>query len=187
MPENATGRHPALIATAVALPVALVVGVVVAAVIAQRAPLIAPVALTTLDSPSSGSAACATLLAALPDELGGAQRATLAQPAPAGAAAWREVDAPDGTDPVVLRCGIGRPAEFVVGSATIGVNGVQFLELSGAAQGIASTTYIDVDRGTYIALTVPDGSGSGSLQQLADVIAETLPAQALDPAPLAGS
>ncbi len=187
MPETATGRHPALIATAVALPVALVVGVVVAAVIAQRAPLIAPVALTTLDSPASGSAACATLLAALPEELGGAQRATLAQPAPAGAAAWREVDAPDGTDPVVLRCGIGRPAEFTADAYLVGVSGVQFLELSGAEQGIASTTYVDVDRGTYIALTLPDGSGSGALQQLAEVIAATLPAQAMDPAPIAGA
>lgn len=186
MPASITGRHPALLVAAVALPVALVVGVVVVSVLAQRTPVIAPVALSTIEAPDSGSAACASLLAALPDVLGVARRATIAEPAPAGAAAWREPDAPDATDPVVLRCGIDRPAEFVVGSATVGVNGVQFLEISGAELGLSSTTYVDVDRGPYLALTLPDGSGSGSVQQLADIIAKTLPAQALDPAPFGG-
>lgn len=186
MPARSTGQPLALVATAVALPVALIVGVMVAAVLAQRTPVIAPVALGTIEAPDSDSDACVSLLAALPEDLGDARRAAISEPAPPGAAAWRDPDAPDGTDPVVVRCGLDRPAEFVVGSTTIRVDGAQFLEISGAEQGLRSTTYFAVDRGTYIALTLPDGSGSGSVQQLADIIAKTLPAQALDPAPFGG-
>lgn len=179
-----TGHSPAVIATAVALPVALLVGVVVASVVAQRTPAVAPVALSTVPAPDSANPACGTLLAALPDPLGGAPRAALADPAPAGAAAWTSTAA-DG-QPVVLRCGIPRPDQFTQDAPLVGVDGVQFLEIPGAPQGIAATTYVAVDRSAYIALTLPDGEGSGALQQLADVISARLPVNDLDPAPLAG-
>ena len=52
-------------------------------------------------------------MAALPEQLGDYRRAPAADPAPAGAAAWQA--APD-AEPVVLRCGLDRPAEFVVGA-----------------------------------------------------------------------
>lgn len=179
-----TGHSPAVIATAVALPVALLVGVVVASVVAQRSPTATPVALSSVPAPDSANPACATLLAALPDPLGGAPRATLADPAPAGAAAWTSPEVTG--EPIVLRCGIPRPDQFTVGAALVGVDGVQFLEIPGAPQGIAATTYVAVDRAAYIALTLPDGQGSGALQEVAGVIGADLPANDLDPAPLAG-
>ena len=182
--RSRTGYSPAVIAAAVALPVALLVGVVVASVLAQRTPAATPVALAALPAPDSANPACATLLGALPDPLGGAPRATLAEPAPAGAAAWTSTVVSG--EPIVLRCGIPRPDQFTQDAALLGVNGVQFLEIPGAPQGIAATTYVAVDRSAYIALTLPDGQGSGALQQLADVIAAKLTANDLDPAPLAG-
>ena len=182
MARTRSGYPPALIATAVALPVALVVGVVVAGVLAQRSPVREPVALTTVPAPQADSAQCATVLTALPDPLDDAPRAPLADPSPPGAAAWYS----DGAEPIVLRCGIPRPLEFRADSALVGVDGVQWLEIPGDAQGIAATTYVAVDRGPYLALTLPDGAGSGALQQLAEVVGAALPARPLDPAPIGG-
>jgi hypothetical protein len=177
--------HPAVLATAIALPVALVVGVVVAAVLAQRAPAREDVALGTVPAPAATSGPCTALLPALPQELDGLVRATLAQPAPEGAVAWQPADpAAAPSDPVVLRCGIDRPAEFDVAAPLVVVDGVQVLEIPGDAVGIAATTYVVVDRGVYIGITLPDGSGSGALQQITDVVRDTLPAQPLDPAPI---
>ncbi len=184
MTRRRSGYPPAVIATAIALPAALVVGVVVAAAFAQQSPVINPVAVASAPAPDSGSAACSTLLASLPDNLGDARRATLVSPAPAGAAAWRTSD--ETADPVVLRCGTPRPAEFTKAASLIDINGVKFLEIRGAKQGPAATSYVDVDRGVYITLTLPNGSGSGSVQQLAELIAAKLPAKPLDPAPLVG-
>lgn len=173
-----------MIATAVALPLALLVGVVVASVLAQRTPALTPVAVSAVPAPDSASPTCATLLGALPDPLGGAPRAPLAQPAPAGAAAWTSTVVSGQS--IVMRCGIPRPDQFTADAALVGVNGVQFLEIPGAPQGISATTYVAVDRAAYVALTLPDGQGSGALQDLAAVIAARLPAHKLDPAPIAG-
>lgn len=175
--------RPAVLATAVALPVALVVGVVTAAVIAQRTPVAAPLALGSVPAPGATSTACTDVLAAMPTELAGLTRATLADPAPAGVLAWSDPAAAE-TEPVVLRCGLERPAEFDAAAALVVVDGVQLLEISGADIGLAATTWVVVDRGTYLALTLPDGSGSGALQDVCDVVADTLPAAPLDPAPV---
>ncbi|MFN3542574.1 MAG: DUF3515 family protein, partial [Rhodococcus sp. (in: high G+C Gram-positive bacteria)] len=77
-------RHPAVIATAIALPVALVVGVLVAAIAVNRSPVRDPVALGPVDSPDAASAQCTSLLDALPENLGDYTGAELADPAPVG-------------------------------------------------------------------------------------------------------
>ena len=178
--------HPAVLATAIALPLALVVGVLVAAYLAQRYPALKPVALGPVPAPQASSPACTTLLAALPDDLAGLSRAELADPAPEATVAWRSTaaGADPTTDPVVLRCGLERPAEFDQAAPLVVVDGVSLLEISGADTGIPATTYVVVDRGVYVALTQPDGTGSGPLQDVAGVVAATLPAQPLDPAPV---
>ncbi len=96
------------------------------------------------------------------------------QPAPPGAAAWTA----DG-EPVIMRCGLDRPAEFVVGSPIQVVDAVQWFEL--ADQG--RSTWFAVDRPVYIALTLPQGSGPTPIQEISDVIAKSLPAKPIDPAP----
>lgn len=177
--------HPAVLATAIALPVALVVGVLVAAYLAQRSPALEPVALGPVPAPAAASEPCTALVAALPADLDGLARAELADPAPPATVAWRSTDAGAGaTDPVVLRCGIERPTEFDRASPLVVVDGVSLLELPGAAAGIPATTYVVVDRGVYVGVTLPDGTGSGPLQQLADVVSAALPQQPLDPAPV---
>ena len=57
------------------------------------------------------------------------RRAEAAEPAPVGAAAWQ--NQPD-AEPVILRCGLDRPEEFVVGAPIQVVEPVQWFELTDA-------------------------------------------------------
>lgn len=176
-------RHPALVATAIALPVALLVGVVVAAVIVTRTPATSPVGLGPVPAPEAESESCTSLLAALPDDLGDYTRAELADPAPVGAAAWQSADGGE----VVLRCGLERPEQFDRAAVLQLVDAVQWFEVSGEAQGIDASTWFVVDRPVYVALTVPNGSGPTPLQDISAAITESLPQQDIDPAPIGGS
>lgn len=182
-PSPGEGRHPAFIATAIALPVALLVGVVVAAVFMARNPEVGPVGLGPVPAPDAESQSCADVVAALPEQVGDFARAPLADPAPVGAAAWQSSEGGE----IVFRCGLERPAEFDAAASLQIVNGVEWFEVSGADQGLEASTWFVVDRPVYIALTVPDGSGPTPLQDVSTVVAEILPQQEIDPAPVGGS
>lgn len=175
-------RHPAVIATAIALPVALVVGVLVAAVAVDRSPVHDPVALGPVDSPEAAGQECANLVDALPSDLGDYSRAELADPAPVGVRAW--VSAEENAEPVVLRCGLPRPVGFDVAAPLQLVDDVQWFEVSGEDDGIDATTWFVVDRGVYVALTIPGDSGPTPLQDVSTAVADALPPQPLDPAPV---
>jgi hypothetical protein len=158
---------------ALALAVALVVGVVIAAAMVRNQAL-EPLGLAALPAPSAGSADCERLLAALPEkldggEMGALERRQLAAPVPAGAAGW-------GEPPVVLRCGLDRPAELTATSRLLDVSGVQFLEIASPG----TSTWAAVDRPVYVVVALPPTSGSGPLQQIATVIANTLPQRDVD-------
>jgi hypothetical protein len=168
-----------LIAAVVVAVVAIGVVLVIAA---TRAAPPRPVALPAVPAPHADSSACRALSAALPQRLGDYQRAQLAQPAPAGATAWR---AGSGSEPVVLRCGLDRPADFVVGSAIQVVDRVQWFEVASEQQSAGDagrSTWYTVDRPVYVALTLPSGSGPTPIQQLSGVIDHTIAAVPIDPA-----
>lgn len=179
--HTAERRSPALIATAIALPVALIVAVVIVAVVGGRNPELGPVALGPVPAPAAESDACTALLGALPDRVDDFTKAELAQPAPAGAAAWQRSEG----EPIVLRCGLDRPAEFDQAAALQVVNGVQWFQVSGTDAGLAASTWFAVDRGEYIGVTIPDGTGPTPIQEMSDTIAATLEQKPLDPAPVA--
>ncbi|WP_225729734.1 MULTISPECIES: DUF3515 domain-containing protein [unclassified Nocardia] len=172
---------PALIATAVALPVILVVAVLVAAILARRAPSERePLALGPVAAPTADGPACAALLPALPADLGDFTKSTLVEPSPPATRAWQRKD---GGDPIVLRCGLERPLEFNRASATQFVNGVQWFEVRD--QTAKASTWFVVDRGpSYIALTLPDGTGPTPMQEVSDTVAAQLPKRDIDPGPL---
>lgn len=175
-------RRPAVVAAAVALPVALLGGVLFFAAGAQRGADEAPVPLAAVPAPGAGTPPCAAVADALPDRLGDYTRVPLAEPAPEAAAAWVGPTA----EPVVLRCGVDRPVAFDRAAALTVVNGVDWFAVSGADVGVPATTWFAVDRGVYVALTLPDGSGPTPLQQVSDVLSATVGKQPPDPAPLAG-
>ena len=141
-----------------------------------------PVTLADRPAPQAASPACQALLAALPKRLGDFQRAELARPAPNGASAWRS-----GThdDPVIMRCGLQRPDDFVVGSPIQVVDRVQWFRVSDeGATAAGRSTWCTVDRPVYVALTLPAGSGPVPIQELSSIIDRTLTAVPIDPAPI---
>lgn len=153
----------------------LAIGAVIA-VAAIRRPPTAPVAIAAVPAPQADSPECAAVLSALPDELGDFQRAATAEPTPTATAAWRRTS---GGEPVILRCGLDRPAEFVVGTPIQMVDQVQWFRLEDAdAQ---RSTWLCVDRPVYLALTLPDGSGSAPIQTLSSLVAKTMPAVPIRP------
>jgi hypothetical protein len=99
------------------LIVALVLGIgaigVILAIAATRHQPPKPLAIAAFPAPHAQDPPCRALLAALPQRLGDYQRAALAQPEPPGTAGWRTAN---DSEPVVLRCGLDRPPDFVVGS-----------------------------------------------------------------------
>lgn len=177
-PVDDDGPPRGLILAALILAVAAIVATLAVAA-SRRAPA-APVVIGAVPAPSAESPECGVLLAALPDRLGEYSRADTAQPTPPGAAAWRGEDEPGG-QPVILRCGLGRPAEFVVGSPIQMVDGVQWFRLEDAQSQLA--TWLCVDRQVYVALTLPTGSGPAPIQVVSAAIEKAMPAIPIRPGP----
>jgi uncharacterized protein DUF3515 len=175
------GPPRALLIAAIAVAGAAVVALLVIAALRQAQAPRQPVAVASVPAPHADSGECAALLAALPGQLADYHRTTLAQPAPVGAAAWQAFD---GDETVTLRCGLQRPTEFVVGTAIQVVDAVQWFQVSDPqpTPGGRSTWYA-VDRAVYVAITLPLGSGPTPIQQISDVIAQTMPETPIDPAP----
>ncbi|SEH86701.1 Protein of unknown function [Mycolicibacterium rutilum] len=178
------GPPRTLLIAAVVVAVAAVVVLLVIAVARQRPVPTQPVPLVGIPAPQASSPDCAAVLDALPAELGDSTRAPLAEPAPPAAAAWRSGEQDEA---IVLRCGVDRPAEFVVGAPVQAVDDVQWFRVGEAGiadPGAGRSTWYAVDRGVYLALTLPQGSGPTPIQQISDVIAKTLPAKPVEPAPV---
>jgi Protein of unknown function (DUF3515) len=170
--------HPAVL-IAIALPLLLAVTLAGAAVAARLgwiggppAPDATPLAVVPVEAPAAADPGCTALLAALPAELDADPDALparpLVEPAPPGVRAWAAAPRP-----VVLRCGLPRPAELTPTSALLEINGVRWLPLRDPAAAVV--TYVAVDRPVYVVLTTPADLGSGPVQQIADAVRDTLP------------
>ncbi|OZM78457.1 DUF3515 domain-containing protein [Pseudonocardia sp. MH-G8] len=174
------------VAIAIALPLLLAVTVAAIAVVARvqgvgapPPPDTGPLAVAPVDSPGASGPECASLLAALPTELDGPDGPLPPRPIAEaeqlpGVRAWAAAPRP-----VVLRCGLPRPVELTPTSALLEVNGVRWLQLDDGLPEPVQVSYIAVDRPVYVAVTTPVDAGSGPLQQVADVVRETLPATAV--------
>jgi hypothetical protein len=184
--ETHDGPPRALMIAAIVVAAGAIIGILVFAALRQAPPEQRPVAIASVPAPKADSAECRALLGALPEELGDYRRAAAADPAPAGAAAWQATG--DG-EPVILRCGLDRPGEFVVGSPVQVVDAVQWFRVGEAGAGDepaadqGRSTWFAVDRPVYVALTLPQGSGPTPIQEISDVISKWLPAKLIDPAP----
>lgn len=139
-----------------------------------------PVTAVEIPSPGAGSDECAALLEALPDSLGDAGRVAFQEPAPQGAAAYRMPDA----EPVVVRCGLDAPPTFTVGVTLQAVNDVQWFNEPDPDPAVTASTWVAVDRPQYVAVTLPEGSGTGPIQDLSDALTESMEAVEPDPAPI---
>ncbi len=162
-----------------AVVVAVVAVAAVLGIAATRRTPAQPVAIAAVPAPQADSPECRGLLDALPAALGDFQRATARDPVPAGTAAYQ---AGTDADAVILRCGLDRPAEFVVGTPIQMVDQVQWFRL--ADPDTDRSTWVCVDRPVYVALTLPTGSGPTPIQTMSDLIARTMPAVPVKPGPV---
>ena len=128
-------------------------------------------ALVPVRAPAADSAECATVLAALPDELPNCStrlpRRPLIKPAPSATMAWGDA----GHDPMVVRCGLEKPAELTPTSELLDVSGVYWLRVDSDQ----AVTWYAVDRAVYIGLTTPKNAGTGPLQEVSTAIGHSLP------------
>ncbi|MDT5254809.1 MAG: hypothetical protein QOH07_3763 [Mycobacterium sp.] len=175
MVDEYDGPRRALLIAALVLAVGTIGAIL--AIAATRHPPLNPLAIAAVPAAHAQDPPCRALLETLPQRLGDYQRARIVQPAPAGTAGWR---AASDSEPVVLRCGLDRPTDFVVGSPIQLVDRVQWFEVR---QDDRSTWYT-VDRPVYVALTLPPGSGPAPIQQLSELIDRTMPAMPINPSPV---
>ena len=181
-PDADLGGPPRAVLIAAVAVAVVAIGVILVVAATRQAPP-QPVAVPPFPAPQAASPACRALADALPQRLGDYQRAPVGQPVPAGMAAWRA--GPD-SEPVVLRCGLDRPADFVVGSPIQMVDRVQWFQVGSERQSAGDTgrsTWYAVDRTVYVALTLPSGSGPTPIQQLSEVIDHTMAAVPINPGP----
>lgn len=172
--EGDAGDGPPKGLVIAALVIAIVaVGAVLAVAASRRTPP-TPVAIAAVPAPQAQSPECQSLMASLPDQLGELTRATAVEPVPAGAAAWGDAESP-----VIMRCGLDRPGEFVVGSPLQLVDDVEWFRIDDPDT--ARSTWVAVDRPVYVVLTLPAGSGPSPIQTLSGVLARTMPAIPIRP------
>lgn len=165
-------------AIAVTLPVLLAVVVAVIGITARvraAGPDTSPLPVVPVEAPQAADARCTGLLAALDGDLPDGDTTLpvrpLAEPIPPGVRAWAA-----SPDPVVLRCGLPRPAELTRTSSLLVINGVQWLRIGDDGADQRRATFVTADRPVYVALTVPIGVGSGPVQAVSDVVRTRLPA-----------
>ena len=169
------GPPRALLIVAVGIAVLATAAVLVIAALRSKQPQERALVIPAVPAPQADSPECATLMATLPQRLGDYQRTTPAAPVPPATAAWRSGD----TEPILLRCGVGQPADFVVGASIQIVNTVQWFRVT--EQGTGRSTWFVVDRPVNVALTLPQGTGATPIQEVSDLVAAKLPAVPIRP------
>ncbi|MGY2128961.1 DUF3515 domain-containing protein [Blastococcus sp. SYSU DS0617] len=116
-------------------------------------------------SPEAGEF-CPAVMATLPLELAGEQSRPVDSDS-LFAYAW-------GEPPVVLVCGVDRPAGWVVGASAIQINGVQWHVDTSDPD---TTVWTTVDRPVYVEVSLPAGVDSAPVTALTTALAEALPYQ----------
>jgi hypothetical protein len=175
-------RRIALIVTALVVPVVVALVVVVrvlgdgagadappAEVAASSAPQRAALPVLPVRVPPvtpAAEAACPAVMKGLPLELMGEQSRRVDSDSPF-AYAW-------GDPPVVLVCGVDRPAGWVVGESALQINGVQFYVDTHDPD---ATVWTAVDRSVYVEIRVPASIDSAPVTALTTHIAKALPYQ----------
>lgn len=109
---------------------------------------------------------CPTVISGLPLELTGKLSRAVESDSPF-AYAW-------GEPPVVLVCGVDRPAGWVVGASAIQINGVQWYVDTADPE---TTVWTTVDRPVYVEVSLPTGVDSAPVTALTTVLAQALPFQ----------
>lgn len=150
---------------ALALAVLLTFGVIIGAKLFQDGQARNPVMLQLQEMPDDDSPRCAELLDRLPDRLDGLVRAELADPAPKGAAVWRNT----ADERVTLRCGAPVPIQYTELSTTENHRGVNWFRIDDNVQGSNLATWYSIGRTPVVAVTA-DASRMDAIPNLSEAM-----------------
>lgn len=135
-----------------ALAVLMIVGVLAGAKYYTHRAEKAPVSVTALPAPDAESEQCNSFIGALPSKVAGLGRVDVADPAPAGAAAYSK-----GSDKqVTIRCGVQAPLQYTELAHTVDVDGTSWLRIDDTTDGSTLKTYYAVSHTPTVAVTVSD-------------------------------
>lgn len=126
-----------------------------------------PVPVPAFGQPGADSAACKNLMPKLPTDLAGSKQRPVEGAGNESVAAW-------GDPMIILRCGLETPQELKCSAVLTQVNDVGWFQLNDDQP---ETTYLAADRSVRIAVTLPDGTGTGQIQEISDVVVATLKAR----------
>lgn len=150
---------------ALALAVLLTFGVIIGAKLFQDDQARNPVMLQLQEMPDDDSPRCAELLDRLPDRLDGLVRAELGDPAPKGAAVWRNT----ADERVTLRCGAPVPIQYTELSTTENHRGVNWFRIDDNVQGSNLATWYSIGRTPVVAVTA-DASRMDAIPNLSEAM-----------------
>lgn len=160
--EESIGRVPIYVSLGLSLSLVAVV-LVGARIIGGGAPT---VSLSALPAEHADSAECQQLIASLPDDVAGLPRAEIAEPAPAGVAAWSSGSsgASDNyRDQVSLRCGVDMPFQYSEYSSPQAIDdggdsgtdaATEWIEVRDQTPGSSLSTWYSTNRFPTVAVTV---------------------------------
>lgn len=161
---------PALIATLIAVPVMVIAGFIAFAALKYSGDEPAPSPVESYATGGPGAELCADFIEKLPAQLGEFNDKTIDDTT----VRWRKAD----SDPIVLRCGVQRPADFAPTSSLQVINPIQWF-LTDTVDGVGQA-YVSVDHRPYIAMWLPAGAGNAPITDVSGLIAEHLKASPLD-------
>ncbi|WP_296214161.1 DUF3515 domain-containing protein [uncultured Corynebacterium sp.] len=183
----ATPRYLLILSTVLAM--VLIVAVIAAAKVTMDKKVYAPVALGPVDAPEASSKVCKDFVAALPRDLGRFRAVEVRDPAPEGAAAFRDSSGAE----LSVRCGVHVPDQYTVLSPVFSSGDADWTAVADATPGSDLRTWYAVGGSPAVAVTASadvgdalDGVGS-TLSSLYDAHSPAQPAPyPLSTAPVAG-
>jgi hypothetical protein len=102
-----------------------------------------------VDAPDADSPACDAVIGALPDRTSDYRSVGITDPAPAGAAAYRD----SGGAELTVRCGVSVPAQYSVVSPVVSHGGTDWLRVDDATAGSDLSTWYSVSSTPVVAVT----------------------------------
>ncbi|MGJ4070029.1 DUF3515 domain-containing protein [Corynebacterium macclintockiae] len=178
-----------LIILSTVLAVALIIGVIAAAKITVDRKVYAPMAMGPVDAPEASSQVCADFVDRLPGNLGRFRAVELREPAPSGAAGYRDSSGAE----LSVRCGVNVPDQYTVLSPVFSAGEVRWTAVSDATPGSDLRTWYAVGGSPAVAVTTSAdvggalGAVGSALSSIYDANSPAKPAPyPLSDAPVAG-
>lgn len=178
-----------LIILSTVLAVALIIAVITAAKITVDRKVYAPMAMGPVDAPEASSQVCADFVDRLPGDLGRFRAVELREPAPSGAAGYRDSSGAE----LSVRCGVNVPDQYTVLSPVFSAGEVRWTAVSDATPGSDLRTWYAVGGSPAVAVTTSANVGGAlgavgsALSSIYDANSPAKPAPyPLSDAPVAG-